>query len=145
MKRLLLQSRRLQEQDKSSDIEQQPPSATAEIYNNKPNVLQWSKSIREEVLLFWIVDIVKFLTSYRILSDFLVFSLFSIPAYWLMMSVRPSICLSTFWLTSAFKFVLIHINQYRLDTLHGNRPWWYFLNCDLSLWPWPSLFLFKVT
>ena len=26
------------------------------------------------------------------------------------------------WLTSAFKFFLGHINQYRLDTLHGNRP-----------------------
>ena len=60
-------------------------------------------------------------------------------------SVCPSVCLSTFWLTSAFKFVLSHINQYRLDTVHGNRPWWDLLNCDLSLWPWPSLFLFKVT
>ena len=57
------------------------------------------------------------------------------------LSVRPS----TFWLTSAFKFVLGHIYQYRLDALHGNRPWWDLLNCDLSLWPWPSLFLFKVT
>ena len=43
----------------------------------------------------------------------------AIPAYGLMMSV----CLSTFWLTSAFKFVISHINQYKLDTLHGNRPW----------------------
>ena len=63
----------------------------------------------------------------------------AIPAYGLMMSVR----LSTFWLTSAFKFVLGHINQYRLDTLH--RLWWDLLNCDLSLWLWPWLFLFKVT
>ena len=55
----------------------------------------------------------------------------AIPAYGLMMSVClsvppsvcPSVCLSTFWLTSAFKFVLGNINQYRLDTLHGNRPW----------------------
>ena len=54
----------------------------------------------------------------------------AIPAYGLMMSVRPSVCPSvclsvrpsTFWLTSAFKFVLGHINQYRLDTLHGKRP-----------------------
>ena len=61
------------------------------------------------------------------------------------LSVRPSVCLSTFWLTCVFKFVLGHINQYRLDTLHGNGPWWDLLNCDLSLWPWPSLFLFKVT
>ena len=38
-------------------------------------------------------------------------------------SVRPSVCLSTFWLTSAFKFVLGPINQYRRDTLHGNIPW----------------------
>ena len=38
------------------------------------------------------------------------------------LSVRPSVRLSTFWLTSAFKFVLGYINQYRLDTLHGNRP-----------------------
>ena len=53
--------------------------------------------------------------------------------------------LSTFWLTSAFKFVLDHIKQYRLYTLHGNRPWWDLLNCHLSLWPWPWLFLFKVT
>ena len=46
----------------------------------------------------------------------------AIPAYGLMMSVCPSVrlsvCPSTFWLTSAFKFVLGHINQYRLDTLH---------------------------
>ena len=70
----------------------------------------------------------------------------AIPAYGLMMSVCPSVCPSVnIWLTSAFKFVLGHINQYRLDTLHGNRPWWDFLNCDLSLWPWPSIFLFKVT
>ena len=77
----------------------------------------------------------------------------AIPAYGLMMSVclsvrpsvRLSVRLSTFWLTSVFKFILGHINQYRLDTLHGNRPWWDLLNCDLSLWPWPSLFLFKVT
>ena len=77
----------------------------------------------------------------------------AIPAYGLMMSVclsvlpsvRLSVCLSTFWLTSAFKFVLGRITQYRLDTLHGNRPWGDLLNCDLSLWPWPSLFLFKVT
>ena len=55
-------------------------------------------------------------------------------------SVRPSVCLSTFWLTSVFKFVLGRINQYRLDTLHGNRPWWDLLNCDLSLWSWLSLF-----
>ena len=55
-------------------------------------------------------------------------------------SVCPSVCLSTFWLTSAFKFIRGHINQNRLDTLHGNRPWWDLLNCDLSLWPWPSLF-----
>ena len=55
-------------------------------------------------------------------------------------SVRPSVCPSTFWLTSGFKFVLCHINQYRLETLHGNRPWWDLLNCDLSLWPWPWLF-----
>ena len=34
-------------------------------------------------------------------------------------SVCPSVRLSTFWLTSAFKFVLCHINQNRLDTLHG--------------------------
>ena len=55
----------------------------------------------------------------------------AIPAYGLMMSVRPSVRpsvrlsvrLSTFWLTFAFKFVLGHINQYRLDALHGNRPW----------------------
>ena len=33
--------------------------------------------------------------------------------------VRPSV---NIWLTSVFKFVLGHINQYRLDTLHGNRP-----------------------
>ena len=59
------------------------------------------------------------------------------------LSVSLSVRLSTFWLTSAFKFVLRHINQYRLDTWHGNRPWWDLLNCDLSLWPW--LFLFKVT
>ena len=43
------------------------------------------------------------------------------------LSVRPSVCLSvrlsTFWLTFAFKFILGRINQYRLDTLHGNRPW----------------------
>ena len=39
------------------------------------------------------------------------------------LSVRPSVRLSTFWLTFVFKFVLGHINQYRLDTLHGNRPW----------------------
>ena len=38
-------------------------------------------------------------------------------------SVRLSVRLSTFWLTSAFKFVLGLINQYRLDTLQGNRPW----------------------
>ena len=73
----------------------------------------------------------------------------AIPAYGLMMSVclsvRPSVRLSTFWLTSAFKFVLGRINHYRLDTLHWNRPWWDLLNCDLSLWPWPWLFLFKVT
>ena len=77
----------------------------------------------------------------------------AIPAYGLMMSVCLSVCpsvcpsvrLSTFWLTSAFKFVLGSINQYRLDTLHGNRPWWDLLNCDLSLWPWPWLFLFKVS
>ena len=56
-----------------------------------------------------------------------------------------SVCPSTFWLTSAFKFVLGQINQYRRDTLHGNRPWWDLLNCDLSLRPWPWLFLFKVT
>ena len=76
----------------------------------------------------------------------------AIPAYGLMMSVclsvrSPvclSVCLSTFWLTSALKFVLGHINHYRLDTLHGNRPWWDLLRCDLSLWPWPWLFLFKV-
>ena len=65
------------------------------------------------------------------------------------LSVRPSVCLSvrpsTFWLTFAFKFILGHINQYRLDTLYGNRPWWDLLNCNFSLWPWPSLFLFKVT
>ena len=61
------------------------------------------------------------------------------------LSVCPSVCPSVnIWLTSAFKFVLGHINQYRLDTLHVNRPWWDLLNCDLSLWPWPSLFLFKV-
>ena len=53
------------------------------------------------------------------------------------LSVRPSV---NIWLTSVFKFVLGHINQYRLDTLHGNRPWWDLLNCDLSLWSWPSLF-----
>ena len=54
----------------------------------------------------------------------------AIPAYGLMMSVCPSVCLSvrlsvcpsTFWLTSAFEFVFGHINQYRLHTLHGNRP-----------------------
>ena len=78
----------------------------------------------------------------------------AIPAYGLMMSVcpsvrlsvRPSVCLSVnIWLTSVFKFVIGHINQYRLYTLHGNRPWWDLLNCDLSLWPWPWLFLFKVT
>ena len=50
----------------------------------------------------------------------------AIPAYGLMMSVRlsvrPSVRPSTFWLTSAFKFVLGRINQYRLDTLHGDRP-----------------------
>ena len=81
----------------------------------------------------------------------------AISAYGLMMSVCPSVCLSvrpsfrlsvrlsTFWLTSVFKFVLGHIYQYRLDTFHGNRPWWDLLNCDLSLWPRPSLFQFKVT
>ena len=74
----------------------------------------------------------------------------AIPAYGLMMSVCLSVCPSVrpsvnIWLTSAFKFVLGHINQYRLDTLHGNRPWWDLLNCNLSLWPWPWLFLFKVT
>ena len=45
--------------------------------------------------------------------------------------VRLSVCLSvrlsvrplTFWLISAFKFVLGHINQYRLDALHVYRPW----------------------
>ena len=42
----------------------------------------------------------------------------AIPAYGLMMSVR----LSTSWLTFAFKFVPGLINQYRLDTLHGNIP-----------------------
>ena len=76
----------------------------------------------------------------------------AIPAYGLMMSVCLSVCLSvcpsvrpsTFWLTSVFKLVLGHINQYRLNTLHGNRPWWDLLNCTLSLWPWPWLFLFKV-
>ena len=51
----------------------------------------------------------------------------AIPAYGLMVSVCLSVCLSvrlsTFWLTFAFKFVVGHINQYRLDTLHGNRPW----------------------
>ena len=61
------------------------------------------------------------------------------------LSVCPSVRPSTFWLTSAFKFVLSHINQYRLDTLHVYRPWWDLLNCDLSLWHWPWLFLFKVT
>ena len=61
------------------------------------------------------------------------------------LSVCPSVRLSTFWWTSGFKFVLGRIYQYRLDTLHGNRPWIDLLNCDLSLWPWPSLFLFKVT
>ena len=65
------------------------------------------------------------------------------PSVW--PSVRPSVCPSTFWLNSAFKFVLGQINQYRLDTLHGNRPWWDLFNCDLSLQPWPWLFLFKVT
>ena len=69
----------------------------------------------------------------------------AIPAYGLILSVCLSVRLSTFWLTSAFKFVLGSINQYRLDTLHGNKPWWDLLNCDLSLWPWPWLFLFKVT
>ena len=71
----------------------------------------------------------------------------AIPAYGLMMSVcpsvrlsvcpsvRPSVCLSTFWLTSTFKFVLGHIYQYRLDTLHENRPWWDLLNCDLPCDP----------
>ena len=47
----------------------------------------------------------------------------AIPAYGLMMSVRPSVCPSVnIWLTSVFKFVIGHINQYRLYTLHGNRP-----------------------
>ena len=47
----------------------------------------------------------------------------AIPAYGLMMSVCPSVCRSVnIWLTSAFKFVLGHINQYRLYTLLGNRP-----------------------
>ena len=59
---------------------------------------------------------------------------------WWCPSVCLSVRLSTIWLTSAFKFVLGRINQYRLDTLHGNRPWWDLLNCDLFLWPWPSLF-----
>ena len=36
------------------------------------------------------------------------------------LSVRPSV---NIWLTSAFKFVLGLINQYRLDTLHVYRPW----------------------
>ena len=57
----------------------------------------------------------------------------------------PSVCLSTFRLTSVFKFVLGHIIHYKLHSLLGNRPWWDLLNCDLSLWPWPWLFLFKVT
>ena len=44
------------------------------------------------------------------------------------LSVRLSVCLSVCqpfwltWLTSAFKFVLSRINQYRLDTLNENRP-----------------------
>ena len=40
-------------------------------------------------------------------------------------SVCQSVCPSVnIRLTSAFKIVLGHINQYRLNTLHGNRPWW---------------------
>ena len=39
---------------------------------------------------------------------------------WWCPSVCPSVCLSTFWLTSAFKFVVGHIYQYILDTLHWN-------------------------
>ena len=49
------------------------------------------------------------------------------------LSLRLSVRLSTFWLTSAFKFVLGRINQYRLDTLRWKRPWLDLLNCDLSL------------
>ena len=59
-----------------------------------------------------------------------------IPAYGLMMSVCLSVRLSTFWLTSAFKFVLGRINQY---ITHGNlilqKPFLHFrarLNCDVE-------------
>ena len=50
-----------------------------------------------------------------------------------------------FWLTFAFKFALIHINDYRHYTSHVYRPWSDLFNCNLSVWPWPWLFLFKVT
>ena len=53
--------------------------------------------------------------------------------------------LNIFWLTFSIKFFFGHVNQYILDTLHRNRPWWYLLNCYLSVGPSPWLFLFKAT
>ena len=38
------------------------------------------------------------------------------------LSVNLSVRLSTFWLTSTLKFVLSHVYEYQLDTMHVYRP-----------------------
>ena len=86
--------------------------------------------------IFWYMQ--KFLPFGRIAKQFRLMD-------WWCPSVCPSVCMSTIWLTSAFQFVFGQMNHYRLDTLHGYRPWWNTLKYGLSLLPWPWLFLFKVT
>ena len=56
----------------------------------------------------------------------------AVPTCWLMMSVCLSVRLSTFWFTSAFKFVLGHVYKYRRDTMQVYRPWSDLFNCNFT-------------